>query len=129
MLNYVWFFIASALSGVLGGMGMGGGTILIPVLTIFLSVSQLGAQGLNLISFLPMAIVSLILHFKNKLVNLKGILFVIVPAVLFAIGGSVLSSIINAGVLKRAFGVFLVALSVVQFLSPTIAKKLKKYSA
>jgi len=38
------------LSGVLGGLGMGGGTLLIPLLTIFLNFEQKLAQGINLLS-------------------------------------------------------------------------------
>jgi uncharacterized membrane protein YfcA len=36
----VWFIIAGLASGVVAGMGMGGGTLLIPILTLLLNVSQ-----------------------------------------------------------------------------------------
>ena len=61
------------MSGVLGGLGMGGGTILIPLLTIFFDVEQQQAQAINLVAFIPMAIVSLIIHIKNKRVRKDGI--------------------------------------------------------
>ena len=125
-MEYFWLSLAGLASGVLGGMGMGGGTVLIPVLTIFLNVPQLSAQAMNLISFLPMAVISLILHFKNKLVNLKGVAFMVVPAVIFAVGGAIISNRLNPNFLKRAFGVFLIVLSVLQFAMPTVLKKLKK---
>ena len=123
-MKYFWFCVAGLLSGVLGGMGMGGGTVLIPVLTIFLNFGQLNAQAINLISFLPMAIISLILHFKNKLVNLKGVLFMVIPAVALSIVGAVISNRVDSQFLKRAFGVFLILLSILQFLLPIILKKL-----
>ena len=56
-------------AGIIGGMGMGGGTLLIPILTIFLSFEQKNAQAINLLVFIPMAIVALIIHFKNLKVN------------------------------------------------------------
>lgn len=125
IMEYLWFCLSGLASGVLGGMGMGGGTVLIPVLTIFLNVPQLSAQAMNLISFLPMAVISLIFHFKNKLVNLKGVAFMVIPAVALAVCGAIISNRVNPAFLKRAFGVFLIALSVLQFIMPSILKKLK----
>ena len=43
--------IIGILGGIIGGMGMGGGTLTIPLLTIFLNYEQLKAQGINLIRF------------------------------------------------------------------------------
>jgi hypothetical protein len=51
---------------------MGGGTLTIPLLTIFLSYEQLQAQGVNLIAFLPMSLVALWIHIKNHLVDFKN---------------------------------------------------------
>ena len=74
-----WLYIIfGALGGILGGMGMGGGTLLIPLLTIFTETKQKEAQGINLIVFIPMAIIALIIHFKNKLVNVKKSVFIII---------------------------------------------------
>ena len=76
-MEYIWYVVAGVLGGVLGGMGMGGGTILIPLLSIFYAVSQHTAQAVNLISFLPMAVVALIIHLKNKLVDFKKLTWII----------------------------------------------------
>ncbi len=46
------------LSGIIGGMGMGGGTLLTPLLS-FLDLEQKTIQAINLISFLPMCCVAL----------------------------------------------------------------------
>lgn len=113
-------------AGVLGGMGMGGGTILIPVLTIFFGVGQKEAQAVNLVAFIPMAIVSLVIHVKNKRVKKDGILWIIIPAILTSVGGSFLAQALNGDVLKRVFGGFLIALSVVQFFSDKILETLEK---
>ena len=55
------------LAGVIGGMGMGGGTILVPLLS-FLDLEQKSIQATNLISFLPMCVVALLFHNKNHLI-------------------------------------------------------------
>ena len=66
---FLLFIIVGFLGGLLGGMGMGCGTVLIPLLSIVCGVNQHTAQAINLISFIPMAVVTLIIHIKNKLVN------------------------------------------------------------
>ena len=124
-LDFLWFALAGFLAGIPGGMGMGGGTVLIPILIVFLSIPQHVAQAVNLITFIPMAIVVLIFHFKNKLVKIKDLVWLIIPAVIFAVGSSLLATIIEGDLLKRIFGGFLIALSVVQFFSQKIREKAK----
>ncbi|MBO7187412.1 MAG: sulfite exporter TauE/SafE family protein [Clostridia bacterium] len=99
------------IGGVLGGMGMGGGTLLIPLLTIFLSVNQKLAQSINLLAFLPMSIIALIIHAKNKKIDLKNSLYMIIPAFLFSILGGYLASVIKSKLLRKFFGYFLIALA------------------
>lgn len=82
----VWLIVFGFISGILGGMGMGGGTLLIPLLN-FLDIEQQTIQAINLISFLPMACVALGLHFKNKLVKPRHTLWMIAPACAFCILG------------------------------------------
>ncbi len=121
-LNVIFYLIAGALAGVLGGMGMGGGTILIPILTIFLSCSQHLAQAINLISFIPMAIVALIVHAKNKLIKTKGLLFVIIPATVISLLASLLSNTLNGDLLQKFFGAFLLASAIAGFILSKIKK-------
>lgn len=111
-MNIFLFILFGVLGGVLGGMGMGGGTLLIPLLTIFLSVEQKSAQGINLIAFLPMAIVALIIHFKNKMVSFKEILWIIIPGMIASISFSFIASSLNNQVLSFLFGIFLILIAV-----------------
>ena len=126
MSEIIKFILIGLGSGVLGGMGMGGGTALIPLLTIFTSVHQKTAQAINLISFIPMAVVALFLHVKNGLVRKKNLLLVIIPACLFAVLGSVICIFINATILRKIFGGFLIALSFLQFFADKLPKKSKR---
>lgn len=121
-----WLFIIfGALGGVLGGMGMGGGTLLIPLLTIFTDIKQKEAQGINLIVFIPMAVVALIIHFKNKLVLVKRSIFLIITGVIFSLLGSFIALKLKSENLKIYFGIFLIVLSVFQFISIFWLDKLK----
>ena len=125
-LNLIWYGLVGVLGGVLGGMGMGGGTVLIPLFTIFFNVEQHVAQAVNLVSFVPTGIVALIFHIKNKLIVKKGIFYIIIPAIIFAVLGSILSINIKGQLLQRFFGGFLLILSIIQFFSQQIVKKFSK---
>ena len=93
---------------------MGGGTLLIPLLTIFLGVGQKLSQGINLVAFLVMALFSLVIHFKNGYLETRGIIYIILSGIVFSVGGALLASVISAGTLRTAFGVFLCVLSLYQ---------------
>lgn len=127
MLKIILLAVSGIAAGVLGGMGMGGGTILIPLLTIFFNVGQKEAQAINLVAFIPMAIVSLAIHIKNKRVKKEGLLWIIVPAVLTSVGGGFAAQAVNGEILKRIFGGFLLLLSVVQFFSEEITEFLARH--
>lgn len=130
MIMFIWFCLAGLLGGVLGGMGMGGGTILIPILTMFLNVSQHTAQAINLISFIPTGSVALIFHLKNKLVQKNGLLYIIIPAIIISIIASLVAVNIEGEVLKKIFGGVLLLLSVQQIFQDRIIEfiKFKKIS-
>ena len=110
-----WYILilAGILGGVIGGMGMGGGTLTIPILVYFLGFSQIESQFINLISFIPMSIVVSIIYFKNKLIDVKKTLYVIPSAIVFTILGSLVSNSIEGDYLKIIFGVFLISISVI----------------
>lgn len=127
MIKIILLAVSGIAAGILGGMGMGGGTVLIPLLTIFFNVGQKEAQAINLVAFIPMAMVSLAIHIKNKRVKKEGLLWIIVPAVLTSVGGGFAAQAVNGEVLKRIFGGFLLLLSVVQFFSEEITEFLARH--
>ena len=79
LIGIIGFF-----AGIIGGMGMGGGTILIPALILFASIDPKIAQSTNLLSSIPMTIVALAIHIKKKNVDFDLVL----PIVLFGIVGA-----------------------------------------
>jgi len=99
--------IIGAVTGVLSGMGVGGGSLLMLYLTLFSDVAQRTAQGINLLYFLPTAGSALVGHVKNKLIE-TGAFF-------WSVGFGVVSCVLSAWLagklpidwLKRGFGVFL----------------------
>ena len=67
MLN----ILIGGISGIVSAMGMGGGTILILCLSLFLGKDQHIAQGANLVFFIPTSIVAIIMNIKQKLIKWK----------------------------------------------------------
>ena len=116
-MDFIWYVVAGVLSGVLGGMGMGGGTILIPLLTIFYTVGQHSAQGANLISFIPMSVIAIIIHLKNKLIVFKDYFIIVLPGIVSCVLGCFLARNISAELLKKFFGGFLIIISIIQCVS------------
>ena len=100
------------IGGIFGGMGMGGDTMLIPLLTIFLNFSQKVSQGFNIFSFLVMAVFALIIHIKNGLVDIKSVIPIVLSGILFSLGGAYLANLAKGNVLKIIFGVFLILLAI-----------------
>ena len=54
--------IIGLISGVIGGLGMGGGTVLILLLSIFSNIEQHIAQGTNVVFFIPTAIAAIFIY-------------------------------------------------------------------
>jgi uncharacterized membrane protein YfcA len=103
----IWVVVIGFFSGIISGMGIGGGTILIPALILILELDQHQAQGVNLIYFVPTAVVALITHTKNKNVLWKTAR----PLALFGLGGAAAGSFLavsmDADLLRKIFGGFL----------------------
>lgn len=112
---YFFYILAGFVSGIFGGLGMGGGTLLIPILTIFLGFDQKMSQGINLLSFLVMAIFSIYIHYRNGYIVTKNLIWIIVPGVIFSVLGALSMSFLPSKILKMIFGVFLCILAVAEF--------------
>ena len=94
-------------SGIFSGIGMGGGTILIFLLTTFIGLEQHIAQATNLIYFIPTAISAIIVNLKNKNIDTRLATFVSIGGALGAIIGANISVNIDVQKLRKLFGVFL----------------------
>ena len=101
------------LAGIVGGMGMGGGTVLVPLLS-FLDLPQKTIQAINLISFLPMCCVALGFHAKNKLIDTKHVWWLVIPAIVMAVVGALVADKADNKVLRLSFAIFLIAVGVWQ---------------
>ena len=106
------------LTGIFASMGLGGGMVLIVYLTVFAGFSQLAAQGINLVFFIPIAIISLVLHTKNKLVEWKKAVPVIISAWL--------ANRIEQSLLSKAFSIFLILMGLKELFFKSEKHKFKR---
>ena len=100
-------YLFTFLSSVLTAMGLGGGTVLVILLVNFTETSQLAIQGLNLTLFIPVALVSVILHFKNGLIHKATALYGILAGLPGAFLGVWLLSFLDPEFLRVLLGWFL----------------------
>lgn len=108
MLGSISFIIiVSAVLGFLSGLGVGGGSLLILWLTLIENVPQEAARSINLLFFLPTALISSLFRWKKGNLRLgkvfPGILGGVAAALLF----TWFSRYISSDALKMPFGILL----------------------
>lgn len=94
-------------SGIISGMGIGGGTILIPALLLLTDINQHQAQGVNLVYFIPTALTALAAHQKAGNIEWKTARPLALAGLAGAAAGALLAVSLKASLLRRAFGAFL----------------------
>lgn len=109
-----WFVaaLAGAVTGILSGFGVGGGSLLLIYMTNFAGLEQTLAQGINLLYFLPTAATALPTHFKNGYIEKAALL----PAVSAGLAGTALAAwaatAMDVEILRKCFGGFLLLIGV-----------------
>ena len=108
-MNIIWLMAVGFAAGVISGMGIGGGAILIPALTMLFGMTQQKAQMVNLLYFIPTALLAVGVHKKSGNIEKKGLLPLIGWGLLGALPGALLAVKIDANYLRKGFAVFLLA--------------------
>ncbi|MCT4564514.1 MAG: sulfite exporter TauE/SafE family protein [Maledivibacter sp.] len=111
----MFFSIIGFFSGIISGMGIGGGTILIPALILFTSLTQQQAQSVNLFTYIPIALIAVITHIKNKNIEKKIWIPLTLTGIIGAYFGAKLAVKLPSNLLKRIFGIFLFIMAIYQF--------------
>lgn len=110
-MDWLGAFVGAA-TGVLTGAGIGGGTVLMLYMTLFIGMPQLQAQGTNLLYFLAASPPSLYFHVKNGLVEKRGGLLAAACGAVTCLLGSYLAGVIDPGWLKKGFGLVLLFIGI-----------------
>lgn len=112
MNQWIGIAISGILSGMAASLGLGGGTVLLIYLTAILSCNQMQAQGINLIFFIPIAVISIILHTKRKLIKWKVAFATAISGIIGAVAGWYISGLIENQWLSKIFAVLLIILGI-----------------
>ncbi|MBQ7410407.1 MAG: sulfite exporter TauE/SafE family protein [Clostridia bacterium] len=114
------------ISGTVAALGMGGGTVLILLLGIFSNMNQHLIQGTNLIFFIPTSITAIYMNVKNKTINYKMAISLIISGCIGAVIGSKLSFKFDNENLKKYFGIFLLCIAGFEIYSLVKKYRMKK---
>ena len=90
---------------------MGGGSILILLLSVFTENSQKMIQGINLIFFVPTALIAIFINLKRKNIDLKLSVIIIFLGIIGAIVGSQIAFKVPDNFLRKAFIFFLLIIT------------------
>ena len=104
--------LIGAFSGIFSGIGMGGGTVLIVLLTIFLGLEQHIAQATNLIYFVPTAISAIIVNYREKNIDLKLARIISLYGAMGAAIGAIVSVNTDMQKLRKVYGIFLAIIAI-----------------
>ena len=99
-------------SGIFSGIGMGGGTILIFLLTTFAGLEQHIAQATNLIYFVPTAISAIIVNYRDKNIDTKLAKYISLYGIIGAIIGALISINLDVQKLRKFYGIFLAIIAI-----------------
>ncbi len=118
--------IAGLLSGVIGGMGLGGGAVLLIYLRVFEDTEQLKAQGINLLFFLPIGLTAVIIYAVKKQIKWKTVIPISLFGVAGVFGGIMLTKVVGSEFLAKIFAVFLIVFGLSEIIKGFYLKVNKK---
>lgn len=105
--------LGGLLAGVLSGLvGIGGGQVFVPLLTIGFGTSQVVAQGTSLAAIVPTALVGGFTHIRQHNVDREAALWTGAGGALGAITGALVAVHVGGPILARAFGLLLIGSAV-----------------
>lgn len=108
MTQSLWFLIPiSILLGFLSGLGTGGGSLLIIFLTLGLSMDHETARTINLMFFIPAALIACLFRRKHNKLDIKKVLPAIIAGCISAGVFYTVSTVIDTEILKTMFGILL----------------------
>lgn len=109
MLESPLFSIAVGMVlGFLTGLGTGGGSLLVLWLTLVLHMEPMQAKVINLMFFLPAALIATALHWRQGRIPIKKILLPALAGCIMAAAFSTVGQKMNTENLQKLFGVLLI---------------------
>lgn len=94
--------------GFLSGIGVGGGSLLVLWLTAVQNTPPETARSINLLFFLPAAVIATLFRWHQGSVNLKALCPAVIAGCISAALFSRIGNMMDSGLLKKAFGMLLI---------------------
>lgn len=118
MYEIAIYLIVGLAAGIMSGfLGIGGGIIIIPALTMILGFSQQQAQGTSLALLLPpIGILAVMNYYKAGSVNLKAAAFMALTFIVASYFSSKIAVQVPEQILKKVFAAFLLFYAVKLFI-------------
>lgn len=116
-MSWLLVALASFFGAALSAMGMGGGGLLLIYLTAYAGMEQLAAQGINLVFFIPIALVAIWMHTRRRLIRWRSVPVCVAVGLAGVWCGSGLAMWIGSDLLSRLFGGFLLIIGVRELFS------------
>ena len=108
--------LTGTILGTLSGLGVGGGTLLVLWLTLVLHMDQQQARIINLLFFIPCAVICTLIRKKQGAVNIKELLPGILAGCISAAVFSLIGRKLDLSILKKLFGILLLLTGVKELL-------------
>lgn len=122
----IFALLAGLFSGILGSMGLGGGTVLVIYLSLIKDTEQLKAQGINLLFFIPIAAFSVIIYSFKKQIKWKLSLTLAAFGLIGAFIGKILAENMGGELTAKIFGVLLILIGISEIFMKTKEKDIAK---
>lgn len=119
-LSHCWwiFIILGVFAGVVSGLlGLGSGSVLVPVLVLLFAFDQKAAQGTALAVMVPMALLGAIQYWRNPEIEVSLLVvgLIVAGALAGVLAGTELAGRLPSHALRKAFAIFLAIVAVKMF--------------
>lgn len=101
--------VIGTLLGFLSGLGIGGGSLLVLWLTVVLQFDPQSARGINLLFFIPSAVIACLIRLRRKELEIKDCIPAMVSGCFTAAGTSLLAVNMDVEFLKKLFAFLLLS--------------------
>ena len=106
--SFPFVLVFSSFLGFLSGIGVGGGSLLMIWLTVVLDMPQQSARGINLLFFLPAALIACLFRWKDGSLDSKAVLPAVISGCICAAVFSWISAGMDMGIFRKLFGGLLI---------------------
>ena len=104
--------LVGVLTGIISGLGIGGGSLLVLYLTTVADLSQHQAGGINQLYYIGCAPIALVGHIHNKRVDITTAIWCTLGGIVTAIPVSLLTSHMDSTLLRRLFGILVIYIAI-----------------